>query len=154
MKFVYNDGGRSAAGFKGTAGDCVTRAIAIATEKPYQEVYDALWGHLRNYASDHRDRTALRIKRGQGRQGTTPRNGINKEVYRLYLQSLGWKFTATMAIGSGCKVHLRDDELPPGRLIVSVSRHMVAVIDGVVHDIYDDQRSGSRCVYGYWKSEL
>lgn len=31
MTFVYDDGGRSAAGFKGKTGDCVTRAIAIAT---------------------------------------------------------------------------------------------------------------------------
>jgi hypothetical protein len=42
MDFVYNDGGRAAAGYKGRAGDCVVRAIAIATQKPYQEVYDAI----------------------------------------------------------------------------------------------------------------
>ena len=42
MDFVYNDGGRAAAGYKGQAGDCVVRAIAIATQKPYQEVYDAI----------------------------------------------------------------------------------------------------------------
>ena len=40
--YIYDDGGRAAAGFKGTTGDCVTRAIAIATGKPYREVYDAL----------------------------------------------------------------------------------------------------------------
>ncbi len=42
MKFQYNDGGRAAAGYKGRAGDCVCRSIAIVTEMPYQEVYDAL----------------------------------------------------------------------------------------------------------------
>lgn len=55
-----------------------------------------------------------------------------------------------MCIGSGCKVHLRDGELPMGRLIVNVSRHTVAVIDGVIHDNHDPQRDGMRCVYGYW----
>lgn len=30
-KFVRDDGGRAAAGYSGTAGDCVVRAIAIAT---------------------------------------------------------------------------------------------------------------------------
>ena len=40
--FVYNDGGREAAGYKGKAGDCVCRAIAIAARLPYQEVYDRL----------------------------------------------------------------------------------------------------------------
>ena len=42
--FQFNDGGRAAAGFRGEAGDCVTRAIAIATEQPYQDVYAALNG--------------------------------------------------------------------------------------------------------------
>lgn len=35
-----DDGGRAAAGFKGDTGDCVTRAISIATGRPYREVYD------------------------------------------------------------------------------------------------------------------
>ena len=42
MKFVFDDGGRAAADYKGTTGDCVTRAVAIATGLPYQEVYDAV----------------------------------------------------------------------------------------------------------------
>ena len=37
-KFNYNDGGRLEAGYKGQTGDCVCRAICIATGKPYQEV--------------------------------------------------------------------------------------------------------------------
>jgi hypothetical protein len=36
-----------------------------------------------------------------------------------------------VSIGGGCTVHLRDGELPRGRLIVSVSKHVLAVIDGV-----------------------
>ena len=58
-----------------------------------------------------------------------------------------------MSIGSGCKVHLRADELPSGRLIVSLANHVVAVIDGVLHDTHDSSRDGTRCVYGYWKLE-
>ena len=42
MDFVFHDGGRAAAGYKGKTGDCVARSIAIATGKPYQEVYEAL----------------------------------------------------------------------------------------------------------------
>ena len=56
-----------------------------------------------------------------------------------------------MQIGSGCTVHLRADELPPGRLVVSVSKHLTAVIDGVIHDTHDCSRRGTRCVYGYWQ---
>ena len=39
MNFQYNDGGRSAAGYKGKTGDCTCRAIAIATKLPYAHVY-------------------------------------------------------------------------------------------------------------------
>jgi hypothetical protein len=49
-----------------------------------------------------------------------------------------------------CKVHLRDGELPMGRLVVSLSRYYAAVIDGVIHDTHDPSRDGTRCVYGYW----
>jgi hypothetical protein len=57
-----------------------------------------------------------------------------------------------MRIGSGCKVHLRADELPGGRLIVHVSKHIVAVLNGVIHDTHDCSRGGNRCVYGYWSA--
>jgi len=153
MKFVYyeyDDGGRAAAGFKGTTGDCVTRAIAIATGRPYQQVYDDLHQALADYAGSHRDRTARRISRGGGRRGTTPRNGIARKVWDPYVRALGWRWTPTMRIGSGCRVHLTAEELPAGRLLVRVSKHLVAVIDGVVHDTYDPARGGSRCVYGYY----
>ena len=139
MKHVFNDGGRKAAGYKGKTGDCVTRAIAIATGLPYQEVYDAL-----NGLADS-ERTGKR-KRGK----SNSRTGVYKQTKRKYLESLGWVWTPTMQIGSGCKVHLRSDELPSGRLIVALSRHSAAVIDGVLHDTYDCSRGGTRCVYGYF----
>lgn len=140
MRWVFDDGGRAAAGYKGKTGDCVVRAVSIATRKSYQEVYDALNG-LAQY-----ERTAKR-KRGL----SNSRTGVYKQTYRRYLESIGWKWTPTMSIGSGCTVHLKTDELPKGRLIVSVSRHLVAVIDGVVHDTNDVSRRGTRCVYGYFR---
>lgn len=139
MTFVYDDGGRAAAGFKGQADDCVTRAIAIATELPYRTVYCAI-----------NTLDAMERRRDGKRSGA--RTGVAKPTTRWYLESLGWQWTPCMQIGSGCKVHLRRDELPGGRLIVSVSRHIVAVIDGVIHDTYDPSRNGTRCVYGYWRA--
>jgi len=53
-------------------------------------------------------------------------------------------------IGQGCKVHLRKDELPQGKLIVRVSKHITSVIDGVINDTYDCSRGATRCVYGYY----
>jgi hypothetical protein len=136
VRVVLTDGGRAEAGFKGKldAGDCVTRAIAIATERPYRQVYDEL--------------AELSWQHGSPRRSA--RDGVTKEVTRLFLARLGWAWTPTMQIGSGCRVHLRDGELPNGRLVVQLSKHVSAVIDGVVHDNHDPSRGGTRCVYGYW----
>ena len=146
MEWVQDDGGRAAAGYRGITGDCVVRSIAIATEKPYQEVYDALFEAQRELGESGRCRKARRV----ASRGASPRSGVFDKVYRPYLERLGWRWVPTMQIGQGCKVHLRAAELPSGRLIVRVSKHMVAVIDGIIHDAYDPSRGGTRCVYGYF----
>ena len=139
--FQFDDGGRTAAGYKGKAGDCVVRAIAIATGHPYQQIYD-----LVNSAAVY-ERTGKR-KRGK----SNARTGVYRASIRRVMKSLDWVWTPTMEIGSGCMVHLKAEELPPGRLVVSVSKHLTAVIDGVIHDTHDCSRRGTRCVYGYWQT--
>jgi hypothetical protein len=176
--FVKDDGGRADAGFSGRAGDCVTRAIAIAAARPYMEVYQAMargQGSQRLTASDRR--------RGRSRHAASARDGVNvrRKWFKDYMASIGFVWVPTMKIGSGCQVHLHDDELPMGRLIVSVSGHYTAVVDGAIRDTFDPRRethyvrSGGggagdpaelrpgewrnangicgisrRCVYGYW----
>jgi hypothetical protein len=138
--FRFHDGGRTAAGYRGKTGDCVVRSIAIATGLPYQHIYD-----LVNRAST-RERTGTR-KRGI----SNARTGVYKSTIHRVMKELGWEWTPTMKIGSGCTVHLRPEELPSGRLVVSVSKHLTAMIDGVIHDTHDCSRRGKRCVYGYWQ---
>jgi hypothetical protein len=138
MKFQYNDGGRQAAGYRGKAGDCVCRAVAIASGLPYRQVYDALNQgafNERGRGTQSRARTGVRVQR---------------QWFKTYLTALGWKWIPTMGIGTGCQVHLAAHELPPGRLIVALSRHYTCVIDHVIHDTHDPSRLGARCVYGYW----
>ena len=145
MMVIIDDGGRKAAGYLGGTGDCVCRAIAIATERPYGEIYDEL---ARLNAGMRK--TARRSKT----VGTyTAARGIytRSVPFRRYMASLGFTWTPTMAIGTGCRVHLRRHELPKqGRLVVMVSKHATAVIDGVLFDTHDPTRGGTRCVYGYW----
>lgn len=138
MEWVYDDGGRSQY-FKGEAGDCVCRAVAIATGKDYKEVYDDINTLARG------ERTGKR-KRGR----SSARNGVYKDTIRKLMDSYGWKWVPTMRVGQGCTVHMRASELPSGPLVVNVSRHTTAVIDGVCHDTYDPSRDGTRCVYGYF----
>lgn len=140
MEHRFSDGGRANAGYKGTAGDCVVRAIAIASERPYQEVYDAL------------NALAQSERHGRKKRGiSSARAGIFKATAHKHLKSIGAKWTPTMRIGSGCKVHLKANELPAGRLVVSLSKHWAAVIDGVLYDLHDCSRNETRCVYGYYQ---
>lgn len=145
MKFVYNDGGRQVAGYRGSAGDCGTRALAIALDISYQTAYDLI------NEESHHDRKSKR-KRGRGK--SSARNGVYTNTMRRVMACLGWEWVPLMKIGSGCTVHMKDGEVPSkGRIIVSLSKHFAAVVDGVLHDTYDCTRGGTRCVYGYWIGE-
>lgn len=138
--FVYSDGGRSKYFKADKVGDCVVRAIANATGKDYKAVYDDI-----NELSK-RERTGSR-KLGK----SSARNGVYKSTIKKYIEGvLGWSWFPTMAIGSGCQTHLTAEELPKGVLIVSVSKHLTCVKDGVIYDTFDCSRNGTRCVYGYW----
>lgn len=139
MLHVYDDGGRAEAGFRGRTNDCVTRAIAIAGGLPYREVYDLI------------NETSLRERPRTGRRSSA-RTGVRKGTMRRVFEQLGWPWTPTMQIGSGCQVHLRADELPGGALVVRLSHHTTAVVNGVIHDTFDPSRDGTRCVYGYWEA--
>jgi hypothetical protein len=138
IRYVYDDGGRADAGFRGSTGDCVTRAGAIVTGRPYRDVYDIV-----NVLGGQ--------ERTRGRRRSSARLGTFNVTTRRVMEALGGEWTPTMHVGSGCTVHVREDELPGGNIVVRLSRHCAAVIDGVLHDTYDSSRGGTRCVYGYWK---
>lgn len=140
MEWVYDDGGRSRYFKAEHVGDCVCRAIAIATGRDYREVYDDI------------NELARRERTGKRKKGiSSARDGVYKGTIRKLMEDYGWEWVPTMQVGQGCKVHLRADELPGGPLVVNVSKHTTAVIDGVLHDTYDCTRDGARCVYGYFR---
>lgn len=129
LNYVYDDGGRSKYFAAKTVGDCVTRAIAIATGRDYKEVYDEARQFL----------------------GYTPRDGVKHNDTAKLMTHLGFEWHPTMTIGSGCTTHLRAGEIPMDQpIICNCSHHLVAVINGTVKDTYDSTREGTRCVYGYW----
>ena len=146
LRLQINDGGRSAAGYKGQAGGCVVRSVAIATGSDYQKIYNDLFKANEEFRNTSRTRLAKSLKK----KNDSPRSGTHRVVLKKYLAKLGFKWTPTMFVGKGCKVHLKKDELPPGTLLVSCSKHITVVKDGVLHDTHDCSRNGTRCVYGYW----
>lgn len=136
MKFKYNDGGRASAGYKGTTGDCVCRAICILTKKPYKEVYTDL---------------ATRNQKEKPEPGARPNPksaaaGISTDRYwfKNYMSKLG--FVKIPHTG----MQLNED-LPMGRLFVVLDMHVTAVIDKVLYDINDCTKDGHRKVYALYQ---
>lgn len=132
MQYIYSDGGRSKY-FKGSARDCVCRAIAIASNRDYKEVYDSL-------------------KKAIG----SPRNGVytSKKGFKDWMIANGFVWTPLSGIGVKTSAHLVKGELPKGRIVCSVASHYVAVVDDIVYDTWDSRYNSwgeLRRVYGYWE---
>jgi hypothetical protein len=81
MSYQYNDGGRSAAGFKGKAGDCVVRSICIAMNLDYKATYKLLAQANKDYGNEK-----------------SARNGLSKKVYIPFLQGrrITWWLSLTV----------------------------------------------------------
>lgn len=131
LNYVYDDGGR-ANYFKGETGDCVCRAISIASGRDYKEIYNLLKGI-----------------------GENPRTGVytKKAKFKRLMESLGFSWVSLATIGNNESHHLAVGELPKGRLVCSCTKHDVAVVNGEVRDTWDSRYNSwgePRRVYGCW----
>jgi hypothetical protein len=82
--------------------------------------------------------------RRKARKGFNVARGCPDEVFRPYLEGFGWFYTPA----KNRRVPLLQYDLPPGRVIVDVTKHLVAVIDGAIYDTGEFART--RCVHGYF----
>ena len=140
LGFNYNSGGREKYFERERVGDCVCRAIAIANDMDYLEVYNM----INKYSKKEHITKRKKHK-------SSARNGVYKDTTSKILEELGWKWVSTMEIGKGCKVHLKANEIPMNMtIIVRLSKHLSCVKNGIINDTYDCSRNGTRCVYGYW----
>ena len=128
QRFYWNDGGRSSCGFVGLAGDCVTRAVCIATGLVYRDVYNEL--------------STL--------AGMSPRSGMVDSITFQYLANRGWVRQTT----TGDLVE--DFSVPAGTSIIECKKrrrgngHVFAVIDGVLHDTWDPREELAYEVNAVW----
>ncbi len=131
MQFVWDDGGRAACGYVGLTGDCVPRAIAIATGIAYREIYERL-----------------------GRESAkSPRFGVNTATAAAFLGEREWD----KSIGYDRPFEVED--LPMGIVIVHIakesghSHHFCTLIDRVIHDTWDPSDDDDYVIKSYWTSE-
>ena len=132
IDYTYNDGGRAQAGYKGTTGDCICRAVCILTGRDYKEVYETIADFM---SSKGRTKSAnmytYRRVQGKRSQASTKRRKVTTEqIVKLF----GFK-----------KVTLPKGELPTyteaheryGDCLATTTKHIVALKDGALQDIFD-----------------
>ena len=116
--YQYDDGGRKGAGRK-TKGDCVARAMALITQRPYEECY-------RRLANAQKDAGFAR----------SANSGVSKKVSRRVFEEAG---LVKVKQGRGNKLTLSEAHARYGNCVVSTRRHVIALIDGAVHDTWDSR---------------
>ena len=125
--YIYDDGGRADAGFKGMAGDCVTRALAILVEHPYGKTYDALAEANANSTVGSRRKVARRGER-------TARRGIYRNDYTPVFERYG---LTKVKLPSGIRPTWSEAYEEYGDCIVTTAKHMAAIVNGSLHDVWD-----------------
>lgn len=108
-------------------GDCVIRAIALATKNDWETVYArvSLQGYLMNDMPS------------------------SNAVWGAYLRTLGFKREAIPNTCPECyTVNDFCEDNPEGIFIVATGNHVVAVVDG---DYYDTWDSGDELPIYYWR---
>jgi hypothetical protein len=126
--FVWDDGGRSKAGFVGLTGDCVPRAISIATGIAYRDVYHAL----------------------QQSSPQSPRYGVSESVYSQYLKQRGWQHRR---IDGGL---VDEEKFPDGLVIIGCQKtypskgHLFALVEGSIRDTWDVRDDGAYLTKEVW----
>lgn len=135
LDFIRTDGGRMDAGFKGDAGDCVTRALALAFNQGYRQTY--------------RELTELSVEMSGGLDRSV-RHGVYPPVYHRYITERGWEVYVCKP-----KTYLNALASVSGNFIAVIPRHVAYVSDGVVMDTWDSRKSkrtkcGSPTLIGYY----
>lgn len=138
LHYQFNDGGKYAAGYTGewVTGDCVTRAIAIASGMAYKDVRSDLMERQHKWCTTSNSRAA---KVCRNRKTKSVFRGVYPSVFKPYLKELGFNYKSLCSIGSTTRYQLVEEDLPKGTLLVRTRRHLSCVIDHVVHDAYDSR---------------
>jgi|TARA_B100000315_G_C14198554_1_gene416577 hypothetical protein len=128
--FIKSDGGLALSGFKvrKRMGNCVPRALAIAFNRPYKEVWDELF----------------ELGKSIGEFPNTDR------CYSKYLKQHGWKKQKAQRTKGGRLKKLKYFHCLGLTALVHVRRHLVCVKDG---KIIDDWNPGRYRAGIYWTKE-
>ena len=121
MKFIKNYGGREkyfpTKLKKDQVGDCVIRAVAIATEQDYMEVFNALF----------------EIGKELGRMPN------DKQCYERYLTSKGWVKQSPLRNWEKKKYRVKKlgSKFKDQSVIIHTTNHLTTLVNGDINDTWD-----------------
>lgn len=127
MKYQFNDAGRAKSKRPKQKNDCVVRALTLAFEKPYDEIYEAL--------------------KTQGRKCSS---GTKKDIWKSFLTNYE-KLSFPAIKGKKRMNSLVFNSAPynKGIYIVQTAKHLYTQIDGIIFDTFEPELD--RCVYCAYK---
>lgn len=126
--FVDSDGGRAVSKRSRQRNDCTVRALALTTVVPYDEAYDRLM------AAGRKSSRSFAITRWLPKSGI----GFTKVSYPA-VKGQRRMTLGEFALGDGSE----------GRWIACCAKHVIAVIDGAIHD--DGKPRYDACVYSAFR---
>ena len=133
LSYEYDDGGRRDAGYKGDTGDCVVRAIAIVTGKPYKEVYRVMATEMKAHgytASGNAYATSEKKLKTPRKRGQLTVRKVQDKVKGMF----GFK---KVSLSRGVRPTFEEAHREYGDCLASTTKHVVALKDGALRDTWD-----------------
>ncbi len=133
IDYHYDDGGREAAGYRGSSGDCVVRAIAVCARQDYRAVYRTMAEHMKRNgyaASGNAYAIRERSRKASRRKGQVAARRVQDRVLELY----GFR---KVRLPAGARPTFTEAHRRYGDCIVGTTKHVAAVVDGALRDTFD-----------------
>ena len=138
--YIYDDGGRKDAGYKGTTGDCVVRAAAIISATDYREMYGMM--------ADANANSAQRAKRQGVKRGYAKRTAANGVAKDAYVKVFGQIGLVKVRLPKGQRPTYTEAYERYGDCVVTTARHMCAIVGGNLRDLFDGRTYEMESEYG------
>ena len=133
LRYVYDDGGRKDAGFKGDTGDCAVRAIAIVSGRPYIEVYRTMAAEMKaaGYsASGNAYATRENKRKAPRKRGQLTAVKVQEKVMRMF-------GLEKVKLPAGAKPTFAEAHATHGNCVARTAKHVAALKDGALRDLWD-----------------
>lgn len=133
--YMKTDGGRSQSKRPKQRNDCTVIALAVSASLTYDAAYDIVASRGRKCAEGYWFPFGFKTIRS----GPMPEAGVRFD----WISYPAVKYDRREHIDSFARSHKK------GVFVLRLSKHVCAVVDGVVHDTH--RTYDERCVYGAWK---